>query len=175
MNPDVGQSVWWIWGQPMTRALAAAYSSSDSLPVEWSSASDDSWSASLLLPAAWVFERTFPALQSVYVRMLGAALRHRFAVLVLATVVGAGAVALWPRLGSELVPPLSRGEFTLAFEEGLDRLVEVGFPQITHGVPELLPRTVATLRRVPQGRAGFRGEEHETGQQHHGGTGHNCL
>ncbi|MCB1182455.1 efflux RND transporter permease subunit [bacterium] len=70
----------------------------------------------LLWPACWLFERTFPLAQEGYVRVLGAALRHRVAVLVIVTAIAGGAGLLWPRLGSELVPPLSRGEFTLAFE-----------------------------------------------------------
>ncbi|MDX2474957.1 MAG: efflux RND transporter permease subunit, partial [Candidatus Krumholzibacteria bacterium] len=70
----------------------------------------------LLWPATWLFEKTFPVLHRGYAQVLAVALRNRFAVLFLALLIAGGATLLWPRLGSELVPPLSRGEFTLAFE-----------------------------------------------------------
>lgn len=70
----------------------------------------------LLWPATQLFEISFPRVQGAYEAALTLALRHRFAVLVAVAVLAAGAVSLWPRLGSELVPPLARGEFTLALE-----------------------------------------------------------
>ena len=70
----------------------------------------------VMWPLTWAFAKTFPALQAGYARTLAGALRHRLLVLLLAGVLGGGAVLLWPRLGSELVPPLARGEFTLALE-----------------------------------------------------------
>ncbi len=70
----------------------------------------------LMWPLTWGFEKVFPLLHDGYARILAAALRHRLTVLFLALLLAGGAVLLWPRLGTELVPPLSRGEFTLAFE-----------------------------------------------------------
>ena len=70
----------------------------------------------VMWPLTWAFAKTFPALQAGYVRTLAGALRHRILVLLLVGILGGGAVLLWPRLGSELVPPLARGEFTLALE-----------------------------------------------------------
>ncbi len=70
----------------------------------------------LMWPLTWLFEKTFPVIQSTYDHALQFALRHRLAVLTGAVALAAGAVVLWPRLGSELVPPLARGEFTLALE-----------------------------------------------------------
>ncbi len=70
----------------------------------------------LLWPLTWAFEKTFPLLQDGYAKVLGTALRHRLTVVFFVILIGGGAALLWPRLGSELVPPLSRGEFTLAFE-----------------------------------------------------------
>ncbi|HPF70186.1 MAG TPA: efflux RND transporter permease subunit, partial [Candidatus Krumholzibacteria bacterium] len=70
----------------------------------------------VLWPLTAVFERTFPAVQDGYARALGMALGHRVLVLLLAGAVAGGAALLWPRLGAELVPPLARGEFTLALE-----------------------------------------------------------
>ena len=74
----------------------------------------------LLLLALWPLTRgfaaVFPAVQAAYARVLAAALVRRPAVLLLVAAVVAGAGLLWPRLGTELVPPLARGEFTLALE-----------------------------------------------------------
>ncbi len=70
----------------------------------------------LLWPLTRTFEVVFPRLQDGYGRILAAALGHRPLVLLLVLALGLGAAALWPRLGSELVPPLARGEFTLALE-----------------------------------------------------------
>ncbi|MBU8870112.1 MAG: efflux RND transporter permease subunit [Gemmatimonadales bacterium] len=70
----------------------------------------------LLWPLTWAFEKTFPRLQVGYARLLDRALRGRAAVLFLVVLLAAGAAVLWPQLGSELVPPLARGEFTLALE-----------------------------------------------------------
>jgi len=70
----------------------------------------------LLWPVTWAFSKTFPILQSSYVVALKIALRHRVAVLLFALIIASGAAFLGPQLGTELVPPLSRGEFTLAFE-----------------------------------------------------------
>ncbi len=70
----------------------------------------------VLWPMTWAFEKTFPSLQAAYARTLAGALRHRILVLFLVGILAGGAVFLWPRLGTELVPPLARGEFTLALE-----------------------------------------------------------
>jgi len=70
----------------------------------------------VMWPLTWAFEKTFPPLQAGYALTLAGALRHRTLVLVLVGILAGGAVLLWPRLGTELVPPLARGEFTLALE-----------------------------------------------------------
>jgi len=70
----------------------------------------------VMWPATWAFAKTFPSLQALYSRTLAGALRHRILVLFLVGILAGGAVLLWPRLGTELVPPLARGEFTLALE-----------------------------------------------------------
>ena len=69
-----------------------------------------------LWPATRLFEIIFPRLQGGYARLLGTALRHRVTVLLLVAALAGGAFMLWSQLGSELVPPLARGEFTLALE-----------------------------------------------------------
>ncbi len=70
----------------------------------------------LMWPLTWAFGIVFPLMQKTYSLVLDAALKQRLAVLVLMTALAGGAVMLWPQLGTELVPPLSRGEFTLALE-----------------------------------------------------------
>jgi len=70
----------------------------------------------MMWPASRLFGVVFPRVQRGYGFVLEAALRHRPAVLFLVVVVAGGAVMLWGQLGSELVPPLARGEFTLVLE-----------------------------------------------------------
>ena len=70
----------------------------------------------IMWPLTWAFGIIFPWFQGVYVRTLAGALRHRLVVLFLVGILAGGAVLIWPRLGTELVPPLARGEFTLALE-----------------------------------------------------------
>ncbi|MEN8006977.1 MAG: efflux RND transporter permease subunit [Candidatus Krumholzibacteriota bacterium] len=70
----------------------------------------------IMWPLTWAFAKVFPAVQTGYVRILAAALGNRLLVLFLVVILAGGAWLLWPRLGSELVPPLARGEFTLALE-----------------------------------------------------------
>jgi HAE1 family hydrophobic/amphiphilic exporter-1 len=70
----------------------------------------------LMWPLTRLFEMTFPLVQDAYDHTLRMALRHRLVVLTFAVLLAGGAVLIWPRLGTELVPPLARGEFTLALE-----------------------------------------------------------
>ena len=58
-------------------------------------------------PAAWTFSR----LERAYPKIIGAALRHRAAVVGIAFVAFVGAIAAIPLLGTELVPDLRQGEF----------------------------------------------------------------
>ncbi len=70
----------------------------------------------LLWPLTWVFGRTFPVLEKSYENLLGRVLKVRFVVILLAMLFAGGSIVLWPHLGTELVPPLARGEFTLDLE-----------------------------------------------------------
>ncbi|MFH2052707.1 MAG: efflux RND transporter permease subunit [bacterium] len=70
----------------------------------------------ILWPGTWTFGKVFPLIQDLYDRVLLSALRHRFLVVCLVAALASGALVVWPRLGSELVPPLARGEFTLGLE-----------------------------------------------------------
>ncbi|MCP4570744.1 MAG: efflux RND transporter permease subunit [bacterium] len=70
----------------------------------------------LMWPASRLFAAFFPRVQRSYDILLDGALRFRPLVLLVVIVVAGGAVLLWGQLGSELVPPLARGEFTLVLE-----------------------------------------------------------
>ncbi len=68
--------------------------------------------AFLLGPASRAFDRAWSASERAYARLLGAAIRHRFAVLVLSAALFALAVRRVPQLGLELLPEIHQGEFT---------------------------------------------------------------
>ena len=70
----------------------------------------------IMVPPTWLFERIFPAMAAGYSRLLALSLRRRWSVILVVVVLAAGALALFPTLGSELIPPLAQGEFTLALE-----------------------------------------------------------
>ncbi|GGW88954.1 efflux RND transporter permease subunit [Alteromonas halophila] len=65
----------------------------------------------ILSPLAWLFRRGFDALARVYDTALSWALKARVAVITLALLATAGAALLIPRLGMELIPAMSQGEF----------------------------------------------------------------
>lgn len=64
-------------------------------------------------PLVWAFNKAFDLLASAYETLLRASLRAKALVLVTALVLAAGAIALVPRLGMELIPTLSQGEFSV--------------------------------------------------------------
>ncbi|HSM30583.1 MAG TPA: efflux RND transporter permease subunit [Woeseiaceae bacterium] len=66
--------------------------------------------ALLWLPTQ-LFQRLYSAAAAVYPALLRWSLRHRAAVVVSALLIFAGSMALVPRLGTELIPQLSQGEF----------------------------------------------------------------
>jgi HAE1 family hydrophobic/amphiphilic exporter-1 len=68
--------------------------------------------ALLWLPTQ-VFQRLYNAIAAVYPALLRWSLQHRAAVLVSALLIFVGSMALVPRLGSELIPQLSQGEFNV--------------------------------------------------------------
>ena len=67
----------------------------------------------LLWPPTWVFQKLNGAAAAVYPALLRWSLTHRTAVVVAAIVVFAGTMSLLPRLGTELIPQLSQGEFNV--------------------------------------------------------------
>ena len=68
--------------------------------------------ALLWLPTQ-LFQRFYGAVAAVYPAMLRWSLRHRATVVVTALLIFAGTMALVPRLGTELIPQLSQGEFNV--------------------------------------------------------------
>ena len=67
----------------------------------------------LLTPPTWLFQKFNAAAAAVYAPMLRWALAHRGAVVGLAALIFASSMALVPRLGTELIPQLSQGEFNV--------------------------------------------------------------
>lgn len=67
----------------------------------------------LLWVPTWIFQRLNGAIASVYPAMLGWSLRHRGTVVILALLIFGGTMSLVPRLGTELVPQVSQGEFNV--------------------------------------------------------------
>jgi HAE1 family hydrophobic/amphiphilic exporter-1 len=69
--------------------------------------------AALLWPPSWVMQRTYASVARRYEPALAWSLEHRGLVVGLAAAVFTGSMLLLPRLGTELIPQLSQGEFNL--------------------------------------------------------------
>jgi HAE1 family hydrophobic/amphiphilic exporter-1 len=67
----------------------------------------------LLWVPTWFFQRLHGAIAAVYPALLSWSLQHRATVVFAAILVFAGTMALVPRLGTELIPQLSQGEFNV--------------------------------------------------------------
>jgi len=65
----------------------------------------------LLWPPTWVLQRLYRMIAAVYPGLLRWSLQHRWTVVVAAAVIFVGSMALIPRLGTELIPQFSQGEF----------------------------------------------------------------
>jgi len=73
------------------------------------------WVVALLArPLTWAFDRTLGALIHGYPVMLRGALRARFAVLAVALLLFGSSLVLLPRLGLDLIPQFSQGEFSFS-------------------------------------------------------------
>ena len=66
----------------------------------------------LLWAPTWVFQRFSKAAAAIYPGILRWSLQHRATVIVVSVLLFASTMALVPRLGSELIPQFSQGEFT---------------------------------------------------------------
>ncbi|MEO0420913.1 MAG: efflux RND transporter permease subunit [Pseudomonadota bacterium] len=67
----------------------------------------------LLRPFTWLFQKSYDAIAHLYRPILAGALRHRLLIVAVAIGIFAGAMTLVPRLGTELIPQLSQGEFNV--------------------------------------------------------------
>ncbi|HSL82571.1 MAG TPA: efflux RND transporter permease subunit [Thermoanaerobaculia bacterium] len=72
--------------------------------------------AFLFRPVGWLFDRAMGGVTVSYPRLLGRALDHPWAVLGVGLLALAGAAALVPSLGVDLIPTLSQGEFGFRVE-----------------------------------------------------------
>tara|TARA_Y100001935_G_scaffold238369_1_gene224768 strand:+ start:113224 stop:116529 length:3306 start_codon:yes stop_codon:yes gene_type:complete len=64
----------------------------------------------------YVFDQVYQAIEKIYERMLSGALNNRFIVIVTAILIFAGSLSLIPKIGIELIPQLSQGEFKVEFK-----------------------------------------------------------
>jgi len=69
--------------------------------------------AAVLAPPGWLLQRGYAVLARRYDPILAWSLAHRGPVLAAAAAVFAGSMLLVPRLGTELIPQLSQGQFNL--------------------------------------------------------------
>ena len=67
----------------------------------------------LFRPLLWVFNTGFSQLEALYNTLLQASLKARSLVLVVTITLAGGALLLVPKLGMELIPSMSQGEFSL--------------------------------------------------------------
>jgi len=67
----------------------------------------------ILWVPSWLLLRLHRMIAAVYPSLLRWSLHHRLAVILVATLVFAGTMSLIPRLGTELIPQLSQGEFNV--------------------------------------------------------------
>jgi hydrophobic/amphiphilic exporter-1 (mainly G- bacteria), HAE1 family len=67
----------------------------------------------IMLPLVWLFQGFYRFAARIYAPLLEASLRHRWLVLLVATLALGSSIALVPRLGYELLPQLAQGEFAV--------------------------------------------------------------
>jgi HAE1 family hydrophobic/amphiphilic exporter-1 len=66
----------------------------------------------LLWPATWVLQAFYKAIAAVYPGILRWSLQHRASIILVSLLLFLSTMALVPKLGSELIPQFSQGEFT---------------------------------------------------------------
>ncbi|MBT8091675.1 MAG: efflux RND transporter permease subunit [Gammaproteobacteria bacterium] len=67
----------------------------------------------LMWPVAWALQRLYGAVAAIYPAMLNWSLNHRAAVVGAAAAIFVATMLLVPRLGTELIPQFSQGEFSV--------------------------------------------------------------
>jgi HAE1 family hydrophobic/amphiphilic exporter-1 len=97
----------------------------------------------LFTPILWAFDKIYNFLENIYFASLKGALKARLMVLSLVVIVAGFSVTLLPKLGLELIPPLSQGEFYVEINlptgsklENTDALL-AELSQFTQTLPEV--------------------------------------
>ncbi|NBC26952.1 MAG: MMPL family transporter [Bacteroidetes bacterium] len=72
-------------------------------------------SRTLFSPFVYLFDKAYRATDSIYSSMLRWSLNHSFIVLASAILIFGGSLTLVPKIGVELIPQLSQGEFNVEF------------------------------------------------------------
>ena len=72
--------------------------------------------SALVWPLVWLFEQTYEALAKAYPALLAWALRHRRIVILGFVAISATVLSIASRLGVELIPEMSQGEFLVDLE-----------------------------------------------------------
>ncbi|NIV17549.1 MAG: MMPL family transporter [Woeseiaceae bacterium] len=67
----------------------------------------------ILWVPSWLFRNLYRVIAAIYPTLLRWSLRHRAAVVIAATAIFVATMSLIPRLGTELIPQLSQGEFNV--------------------------------------------------------------
>jgi HAE1 family hydrophobic/amphiphilic exporter-1 len=67
----------------------------------------------ILWVPSWLLQRLYRMIAAAYPSLLSWSLHHRLAVILVAALVFVGTMSLIPRLGTELIPQLSQGEFNV--------------------------------------------------------------
>ncbi|MBO1255674.1 efflux RND transporter permease subunit [Alteromonas sp. 5E99-2] len=65
----------------------------------------------LFTPILWAFDKVYQFLERLYISALRSALKARLVILTTVIVISGFSITLLPKLGLELIPPLSQGEF----------------------------------------------------------------
>ncbi len=65
----------------------------------------------LFMPILWAFDKVYQFLERLYIAALRSALKARLVILTTVIVISGFSITLLPKLGLELIPPLSQGEF----------------------------------------------------------------
>ena len=65
----------------------------------------------LVKPILWGFDKSFNSIEKIYLAALQLALKVRIFVLVVVVAISLGSILLIPKLGMELIPDMSQGEF----------------------------------------------------------------
>ena len=99
----------------------------------------------LLWPPTWVLQRLHSAIAAIYPSLLRWSLDHRATVMLSALVIFAATMSLVPRLGTELIPQFSQGEFNV------DLRLSPGSPlNETDRAIQAVQRTAAAIDIVAQ-------------------------